>query len=202
MRLRKVSLMTQVPEALAIFAAAPDELPVQVLARQLAAAGFGVRYSRWPDTCQLVILGMASGKSCLTFDEDGQARWHYEPAARALTSPATITAIITYLLGAPHAGSQAVYRGFPLKGAVGRMLQDRGLTVALRVSEDWESFEATTEIDVSSPERPRLGTVSLSDRAELDWCLDWRAAFHGDAAALIDVISPILRASYAEGSPG
>ncbi|MGA2827826.1 MAG: hypothetical protein ABSF03_17135, partial [Streptosporangiaceae bacterium] len=87
----------------------------------------------------------------------------------------------------------AAYRAFPLKGAVGRCLQDRGLTVALRVCEDWESFEATTDIGVTSPGRPWLGTVHLADNGHLDWECDYRAAFHGNPAHLADVIVPILR---------
>jgi hypothetical protein len=61
------------------------------------------------------------------------------------------------------------------------------------VSEDLESFEATTDIDITSPIRPQLGTVTLSDDAALDWHLNWQAAFHGSFAALIDTITPILR---------
>jgi hypothetical protein len=64
----------------------------------------------------------------------------------------------------------------------------------LRVSEDLDSFEATTDIDITSPARPCLGTVRLSDDAALDWHCDWRAAFQGNPAAFIDVITPILRA--------
>lgn len=195
--------MTVVPHQVAAPDAVPGDAPVWALARRLAIAGLGVQYSRWRDTCQLVILGMDSGKSCLEFSASGQARWHYEPVAGPLTDPGTLIAITSYLLGTPHvATGQAAYGGFPLKGQVGRVLQDRGLVVALRVSEDWESFEATTDIDITSPVRPWLGTVSLADNADLDWCLDWRAAFHGDAAALIDVITPVLRASYAQRSPG
>ncbi|HEX4254625.1 MAG TPA: hypothetical protein VH089_06030 [Streptosporangiaceae bacterium] len=41
----------------------------------------------------------------------------------------------------------------PLKGQAGRALQDQGLAVTLRVSEDLESFEATTDIDITSPLR-------------------------------------------------
>jgi hypothetical protein len=72
-------------------------------------------------------------------------------------------------------------------------LQDRGLTVVLRVSEDLESFEATTDINITNPGRPWLGTITLADDAALDWHLDLRAAFGGSATALIDVITPILR---------
>ncbi len=79
-----------------------------------------------------------------------------------------------------------------MKGAVGRYVQDQGLTVTLRVSEDLESFEATTEIEVTSPARPWLGTVQLADNGHLDWECDYSAAFRGDTAALADIIAPIL----------
>jgi hypothetical protein len=63
----------------------------------------------------------------------------------------------------------------------------------LRISEDPESFEATTDIDITRPGRPQLGTITLSDDAAIDWHCDWRAAFGGNPAALIDAITPILR---------
>ena len=174
--------------------ASEDDMPAQPLARRLAAAGLGVEISRRRDTCQLTIAGAASGKSLLALGTGGRARWYYEPAAGPLTSPATLTAIIAYLLGTPHdTASLAAYPALPLKGRVGRSLQDQGLTVALHVSEDLESFEATTDIEVTSPARPQLGAVRLSDDAAVDWRCDWRAAFPGHPAALIDVITPILR---------
>jgi hypothetical protein len=165
-----------------------------VLARRLAAAGLGVRYTARDDECRLTIVGVATGKAFLALTASGQARWLYEPAAALAASPTTLTTIIAYLLGAPSSpASPADYHAFPLKGQVGRSLQDRGLAVALRVSEDWDSFEATTDIDISSPDRPQLGAITLSDDGVLDWSFDLRAAFGGDPAALIDVITPILR---------
>ena len=169
-------------------------MPVQAWARRLAAAGLPVEVSSRLGTCQLTIMGVADGKSLLALETGGHARWYYEPAAGPSASPAALTAIITYLLGAPSGtDSPAAYRALPLKGQVGRALQDHGLTVTLRVSEDLESFEATTDIDITSPERPRLGTITLSDDAALDWHLNWRAAFGEDPAAFIGTITPILR---------
>ena len=105
-----------------------------------------------------------------------------------------MTPLIAYLLNAPdQATSLTPYRALPFKGQVGRSLQDRGLAVTLRVSEDLESFEATTDIDITNPARPWLGTITVSDDAALDWHCDLHAAFHGSAAALIDVITPVLR---------
>ncbi len=173
---------------------APAEAPARTLARQLAAAGLGVEVSRRRDICELTILGVAGGKSLVALDTSGRARWYCEPAAGPGPNPADLTSIIAYLLGTPPGtASLAASRALPLKGQVGRALQDQGLTVTLRISEDLESFEATTDIDIISPARPWLGTVTLSDDAALDWRCDLQAAFCGNPAALIDIITPVLR---------
>jgi hypothetical protein len=182
--------LTRQPAAAAI----SPGIPAGLLARQLASAGLGVEVSHHRDTCELTIVGMAAGKSFVALEASGQARWYYEPAAGPKTGPAALTVLIAYLLNAPdRTASLTPYRALPLKGQVGRSLQDRGLAVTLRVSEDLESFEATTDIEVTSPARPWLGTITLSDDAALDWHLNIRAAFRGNPAALIDVITPILR---------
>jgi hypothetical protein len=186
--------MTIVPYQLSSQSGLHEVLPAEALSRRLAAAGLGVQAARRRDTCELTILGAATGKSLLALGSGGQARWYYEPATGPRTSPAALTTIIGYLLHAPHPTARPVaYHALPLKGQTGRTLQDQGLTVTLRVSEDLESFEATTDIDITSPARPQLGTVTVSDDAALDWHLNWRAAFHENACALIDLITPILR---------
>jgi hypothetical protein len=154
----------------------------------------GVEVCSRRNSCELIILGAASGKSFVALDATGQARWYYEPAAGPGASPAALSGIIGYLLGVPqNPASLAPYSALPLKGQVGRSLQDQGLSVTLRVSEDLESFEATTDIDITSPDRPQLGTITVSDDAALDWHCDLRTAFQGNPAALIDTITPILR---------
>ena len=65
----------------------------------------------------------------------------------------------------------------------------------MRICEDLESFEATSEIEITSPARPWLGAIRLADNGYLDWACDYRAAFHGDPGQLADVIAPILHAS-------
>jgi hypothetical protein len=186
--------MTIVPYHLSSPGTLHEVLPAAALSRRLAAAGLGVQAARRRGICELTILGAATGKSLLALGPSGQARWYYEPATGPRTSPAALTTIIGYLLHAPHpTASLAAYRALPLKGQVGRTLQDQGLTVALRVSEDLESFEATTDIDITSPTRPQLGTVTFSDDAAVDWHLNWRAAFHENVTALADLITPILR---------
>ena len=188
------------PAAPSLYAAAGSGTePAQMLTRRLSAAGFGVQGTRWRDLHELILLNVTAARSCLTVTGSGRAQWHYEPATGPGTDPGTLTAIIVYILGAPRTAGTipgvAAYRAFPLKGTVGRCLQDRGLTVALRVCEDLESFEATTAIEVTSPARPWLGAVHLADNGDLDWECDYRAAFHGDIAQLADVIAAILHAS-------
>jgi len=173
-----------------------DEVPVELLIQQLTTAHFGVECSPRRDGYELIISGVAAGKSCLSLNGRTQACWHYEPLTGLSTRSADLVEIITHLLGVSYnqaSSDSAAYRAFPLKGQVGRMLENYGLTVTLRVVEDWESFEATTNIDVTNPARPWLGTVTMADNADLDWNLDWRAAFHGNPAALIDALAPILR---------
>jgi hypothetical protein len=187
--------MTAVPHQSLSPDAIPDYLLVRELTRQLAAAGLGVQYTLRLDECRLAILGAATGPSMLALAAARHARWLYEPVTGLSTSPATLTAIIAYLLAAPAAtGRPADYHALPLKGQVGRTLQDRRLAVTLRVSEDWDSFEATTDIDITNPTQPQLGTITLSDDGVLDWRFDWQAAFQDNPVALIDVIIPILRA--------
>jgi hypothetical protein len=186
--------MTAIPHQTAAQGVSLGDGATLVLAQRLAAAGLGVQVSRHRDTCQLTILHVAGGKSFVALGASGHARWYYEPAAGPNASPGALTEIIGYLLGAPQGtASLAAYRSLPLKGQVGRAVQDPGLTVGRRGCEDWESFEATTDIEITSPARPWLGTVRLSDDAAVDWCLNWREAFRDNSAALIDIITPILR---------
>ena len=177
--------------------ARPPTDPAQLLARRLAASGLAVHSTSRQDRCQILVLDLADARCCLTLTGDASAQWHYEPSTGPGTDAATVIAIITHILGAPRAadtisGTDA-YQAFPLKGKVGRCLQDRGLTVILDVSEDLESFEVTAEIEVTSPAHPWLGAVRLADDATLEWDCDWRAAFHDDPARLIDILAPILR---------
>jgi hypothetical protein len=175
----------------------PAVLSARKLGRLLAAAGLGTEYTHRPAGCELTITGVVAGRSSLTLTTAGYACWHYEPATGPVTGATTLTSIIGFLLAVPEAAAQAsdpaAYQAFPLKGKVGRILHDQGLAVKLQVSEDWESYEATTTIDVTSPARPWLGTVTLADNADLDWRCNWRTAFRDNPAALIDVITPILR---------
>jgi hypothetical protein len=139
----------------ATIAAAHDDVPDPLLARRLAAAGLRVQCSRGRDTCKLTILGVTGGKSCLAVRASGDAHWYYEPAAGSSASPATLTAIIAYLPGrTPRHHPPGGLSRFPPQRTGRAVPAGSGLTVTLHVSEDLESFEATTEIESPAPPTP------------------------------------------------
>jgi hypothetical protein len=184
--------------------------PARTLTQQLAACGFSVHSYSWGDRQELIICNIPAARSCLTLTNGGHACWHYEPRSGP-PSAAMLAATIMHILGAPpltgntpagNTPAAEAYQAFPLKGTVGRCLQDRGLTVTLWISEDLESFEATTSIQVTSPARPWLGEVHLADNGDLDWECDYRAAFHGDPAHLARIIIPVLRGAPVRAVPG
>ena len=55
------------------------------------------------DQHELIILNIPAARSCLTLTGDGYSQWHYEPGTGPATDAATLTAIITHILKAPHA---------------------------------------------------------------------------------------------------
>jgi hypothetical protein len=166
---------------------------VGLITRRLAAHGFGADTRDRSDMQEIVILNVTGARSCLDVTDSGYALWHYEPRTGPATDPGALTAIILHVFGAPPpATSPDTYRAFTLKGAAGRQLQDQGLDVNLQVYKDLASFEAATEIEVTSPAQPRRGSVRLNDEGDLEWECDYGAAFHGDAARLIDTIAPVL----------
>src|SRR5580704_19584667 len=104
-------------------ASGTDSGQARALARRLAAAGLGAEVALRCGTCELTIVGATTGKSLVTLDTSGQARWYYEPTAGPGTSPASLTAIIAYLLGEPPPPAiPEAYRALPLKGQTGRAL--------------------------------------------------------------------------------
>ena len=137
-------------------AAGPRTEPAQVITRRLAAAGLAVHATQQQDQHELIILNIAA-RCCLTLTGDSHSQWHYEPGTGPDTDPATLTTIITHILKAPHAADgttpgAGAYRAFPLKGIVGRCLQDRGLAVTLHVDEDLET--GREQFRYCAPARP------------------------------------------------
>ena len=96
--------------------------PAPAITRRLTAAGLTIHSTQQHDRHQLIILDITPARCCLTLTGDGCSQWHYEPAAGAATSAASLTAIITHILRAPHAAGTTpdadAYQAFPLKGIV------------------------------------------------------------------------------------
>ena len=182
-------------QAALAYAGSAHETLIPVLARRLAAAGMGVEVSSHRrhlpahhPRCSKREVPRGTGHR-----RTGPLVLRTGRLAPARARPPSRRSSPTCWAPPQDPVSLTAYRALPLKGQVGRTLQDQGLTVVLRVSEDWDSFEATTDIDITSPARPWLGTITLSDDAALDWHCDLQAAFHGNPAALIDTITPVLR---------
>lgn len=163
----------------------------------LAGEGFGAQTREWEELWNLTITGVRRGRACLTVGDDGYLRWDYEPDWGPDASPAGMAALVQRLLGAPEPpGTPArddAYPAYPLKGAVGRLLQARGMKVGLLSYEDLESFEVVAEIEATNPDRPERGTVRVTDNGDVEWESHAQEAFGGDAGAVVAVVAPILR---------
>ncbi len=123
----------------------------------LAANGFGVQTREWEEIRNLTVVGAEQARACLTVAEDGFLRWDYQPHIGPRSSPADIAAIVLHIFGAGTRqlpADESAYRNFLLKGAVGRLLQDRGLKVELLTYEDPESFDVVAEISAPTPGGP------------------------------------------------
>jgi hypothetical protein len=162
-------------------------------ARRLAAHGFGADCRHQGDWPSIVILNVAGARSSLDLIGGGYVQWHYEPRTGPATDPGALVAVVLRVLGMPTATLTAsAYRAFPLQGAAGRHLEDHGLTVDLLIHQDLESFEAPTELQITSLARPERGSVLLNDNGDLRWQCDYHAAFSGDAGKVVDTIAPLL----------
>jgi hypothetical protein len=162
----------------------------------LVAQGFGVQTREWAELWNLTIVGAEQARSCLTAADDGYLRWDYQPHTGPATSPTALAATVLYLFGASAQDlppDEKAYPTFLLKGATGRVLQDRGLKVELLTYQDLESFDVIADISVTSPDRPALGSVRVNDHADIEWECRADEAFGGDPAGIVAVVAPILR---------
>ncbi len=168
----------------------------ELVINTLAGEGFGVQTRKWDELWNLTITGVRRGKACLTVADDGYLRWDYEPLAGPDASPAGLAVLVLRLLGAaddPGAPMRDdAYPRLLLKGAVGRLLEERGMKVGLLSYEDLESFEVAAEIEATSPARPGRGKVRVTDRGDVEWVCHTEA-FGGDAASVVGVLAPVLR---------
>jgi hypothetical protein len=164
---------------------------------QLVAHGFGVQTREWQELWNLTVVGIEHARSCVTVAAgDGYLRWDYQPHTGPAASPAALAGIVLYLFGAATTGlppDQEAYPSFLLKGAVGRLLDDRGLKVELLTYQDLESFDVIAEISVTHPDKPGLGTIRVTDHGDLEWECSAADAFGGDPGAIVPLIAPVLR---------
>ncbi len=67
--------------------------------------------------------------------------------------------------------------------------------------EDLESFDVVGEISATSPHRPELGTVRVTDHGDVEWECRAGEAFGGHPEAIVAVVAPILRRAITTRPP-
>jgi hypothetical protein len=154
---------------------------LHIVADGLTAHGFDTRSPTWEQSQRLDISNVRGALCALSLTGSGEATWEYRPCHGTCTDPAHITAIVLRILagdaasgGAPPAPSG----GLTLKGAVGRALAERGMTVCLTViHQDDTNYDLYAEIDVASPADPGRGHVRVAD----DGTIRWHCTYHDPA---------------------
>lgn len=167
---------------------------MQVVAEMLAARGLDTSSPGHTDS-RLLTVTAAAGARCEVHVEDDQAvSCAYHPAA-SHSGAAPVAGAVLRLLGArddtPAGAYARLHRGATLKGAVGRELTARGLTVRLSVVRDEDFFDATANVLAASPARPERGVVYVADDGPVLWECQ-ASALPGGLADIADTITGIL----------
>jgi hypothetical protein len=107
----------------------------------------------------------------VTLATDRRVTWEYFPYTGQHTDPATLTAIITGILGTdPAAAPARSWPGPTLLGSAGRMLRDTGLHVALGEPGRNDDFcEVHADLKVTRPGHPERGRADLTDEGMIIW---------------------------------
>jgi hypothetical protein len=173
------------------------------LADGLTAHGFDVGGPAWDRTRRLEISNVRGALCEVSLRDDGHMSWEYRPCQGTHLDPSHAADMAMGILGAEehHRGGYARYPGLTFKGAVGRALAGRGMTVRLvTILRDDVSYDLYAEIEVTNPARPGRGRVRVTDHATVRWECPYRtqATLAGPSAAALhpgdiaDVIAAVL----------
>ena len=209
--------MTKDSDNSAVERARPGEL-MRLVADGLTGEGLAVELPDCAGGRRLGICGQ-HGRCALSVDDTGNVEWECRPAKGAAADPHEVADLVAVLLTGragdrPHQADGRKWSGLTLKGAVGRELQARGLTVALEVCPDELCFEAVTELVVTDPEADANGEVFVSDDGGVAWYRDywpeaaaigWEPEYHwwiADPVKLAgDIVAKVVQA-ITRGLPG
>ena len=111
------------------------------------------------------------------------------------TEPADISGMVLRLLGVPtpEPGNQYMdlYWHATLKGAMGREMRARGLTVKMGIFEDELFYTVDAEVKITNPEKPERGRVYITDDGFIRWECD-SEEIPGRAVEVADTIASVL----------
>ena len=78
-----------------------------------------------------------------------------------------------------------------LKGAVAQEVHARGLAAELEVYEDRECYNASAEVVITNPAKPKRGLVRINDDGMISWECDYRDIPKG-AVAIADTVADVV----------
>lgn len=150
------------------------------VADEFTACGYSVRCPALHGSAFMQIANARAALCDLTITADGTVMWEYRTFDGSHVAPAQIAALALDLLDPDRHRARptpAPQRSdISLKGAVGQVLTQSGMTVTLWLLDlDRDSFDAYAEIQVINPAQPARGAVYISDDGDLRWrCLTGR----------------------------
>jgi hypothetical protein len=144
------------------------------IANGLAARGFDVHDPASKESCYLQVTNARASLVSLGITRTGIVDWQYHCYRTSPRDPDRMTAIVLAILNAgDDAGGPAVadrLQPTTLKGVIGRAAADLGLRASLVVlNQDDALFEIHAEVAITDPDRPRQGSVWVTDDGVIRW---------------------------------
>ncbi len=169
---------------------------VRAMAGMLAERGFEIhRPNRVVSFC-FSVANAERARCQIDIDEQDRLGWEYVSCGGNAAGPAEISGVVLQVLceDVPESGDtySHLHKGVTLKGAVGREMVARGLSVTLNTYEDTECFDSISEVEIANPARPERGVVFVGDEGIVQWdYLDYQSET-GIMAAVADLTAQVL----------
>jgi hypothetical protein len=144
------------------------------IANGLATRGFDIHDPASKESRYLQVTDARASLVSLSITRTGIVDWQYHCYRTNPRDPVRMTAIVLAILNAgDDAGGPAEadrLQPMTLKGVIGRAAADLGLRASLVVlDQDDALFEVHAEVAITDPDRPRQGSVWVSDDGVVRW---------------------------------
>lgn len=187
---------------------------IRMVGDELTTRMIGARLSEQDDARSLAVTCGNGVRSCLTVQDDALVRWEFQPPRCARPDVGMLADIATLLLTGHRddrhvPDTQCRSEGVTFKGAVGRELRARGLTVALEIYPDDDVLDVIGEVVAVGADAGEEAKVRINDNGELTWERDywpefavitWESGFSWDlnprigvlARAIVETVAPAI----------